>query len=85
MGKNNAHGGGAIMQIFFLVLLLAFFGTLWVIAKQGQIIMELSHKINMLELGMKGDEAVNAVIFSQKKHKPSSKLKQERKLSRGET
>lgn len=76
------------MQIFFLVLLLGFFGTLWVIVKQGQIIMELSHKINMLELEMKGDEAVNAVnavISTQKKHKPSSKLKQERKLSRGET
>jgi|GEM_PF-5271018 len=77
-----------MMQIFFLVLLLAMFVMLWVIIKQGQIIMELSHKINMLELEMKGDEAVNAVnavIFTQKKHKPSSKLKQERKLSRGET
>ncbi len=73
------------MQILFLVLLLAIFGLLWVIVKQGQIIMELNHEINTLELKMKGDEAVNAIIFSQKKRKPSSKLKQERKLIRGET
>lgn len=65
-----------MMQIFFLVLLLAMFAMLWVITKQEQIIVELNHKINMLQLKMKGDEAVNAVIFSQKKHKPSSKLKQ---------
>ena len=64
-----------MMHIFFLVLLLAMFVMLWVITKQGQIIIELNHKINMLTLEMKGDEAVNAVIFSQKKHKSSSKLK----------
>lgn len=68
-----------MMHIFFLVLLLAMFVMLWVITKQEQIIIELNHKINMLTnmltLEMKGDEAVNAVIFSQKKHKSSSKLK----------
>ncbi len=84
MGKNSAHGGISMMQIFFLVLLLAVFGMLWVIIKQGQIIMELNHEINMLKLEMKGDEAVNAVMLLRKKlrkkHKPPSKLK--RKVKR---
>ena len=74
-----------MMRIVFLVLLLAVFVMLWVIIKQVRIIMELSHKINMLELEMTGNEAVNAVIFSRKKHKPSPKLKQKSKLIRGET
>lgn len=41
-----------MMHIFFLVLLLAMFVMLWVITKQGQIIIELNHKINMLTLEM---------------------------------
>ena len=63
MGKNSTHGGISMMQIFFLVLLLEMFAMLWVITKQGQIIMELHHKINMM--------------FSRKKHKPSLQLKEE--------
>ena len=57
------------MQIFFLVLFLVMFVMLWVIAKQGLIIMKLNHEINMLKLEMKGDEAVNAVTFALKKKK----------------
>ncbi|MBQ6983028.1 MAG: hypothetical protein IJQ15_11445 [Synergistaceae bacterium] len=76
MGKNSTHGGISMMQIFFLVLLLVMFVMLWVITKQAQIIMELNHKINILELEMKGNDAVNAVVFSRKKNKPSLWLKQ---------
>lgn len=65
-----------MMQIFFLVLLLVMFVMLWVITKQEQIIIELNHKINMLELEIKGNDAINAVTFSLKKRKPSLRLKQ---------
>ena len=77
MAKNSTHGGISIMQILFLVLLLVMFVMLWVITRQAQIIMELNHKINILELEMKGNEAVNAVTFALKKYKPSLQLKQE--------
>lgn len=68
MGKNSADGGIS-MQIFFLVLLVAMFVMLWVITKQEQRIMELNHKINMLKLEMKGNEAVNAITLLRKKQK----------------
>ncbi|MBR4195607.1 MAG: hypothetical protein IKQ95_02715 [Synergistaceae bacterium] len=61
------------MQIFFLVLLVVIIVMLWVITKQGQIIMKLNHEINMLKLEMKGNEAVNAVTFALKKKKKKMK------------
>ena len=66
MGKNSRQGGVSV-QIFFLVLLLAVFGMLWVITKQGRIIMELNHEINMLKLEINGNEALDVVTFALKK------------------
>ena len=56
-----------MIQIFFLLLLVAMIVMLWVITKQEQTIIELNHKINMLKLEMKGNEAVNAVTLLHKK------------------
>lgn len=61
------------MQIFFLVLFLAMIVMLWVITKQEQTIIELNHKINMLKLEMKGNEAVNAVTLLRKKLRKKQK------------
>ena len=61
------------MQIFFLVLFLAMIVMLWVITKQGQIIMELNHEINMLKLEINGNEALDVVTFALKK--PEKKVK----------
>ena len=69
---KTAYGGNS-MQIFFLVVLVAIIVMLWVITKQEQKIIELNHEINMLKLEMKGNEAVNAVIFALKKRKKKVK------------
>lgn len=61
------------MKIIFLVLFVAMIVMLWVITKQGQIIMELNHEINMLKLEMKGNEAVNAVTLLRKKLRKKQK------------
>ncbi len=61
------------MQIFFLVLFVAMIVMLWVITKQEQTIIELNHKINMLKLEMKGNEAVNAVTLLRKKLRKKQK------------
>ena len=63
------------MQIIFLVLFVAMIVMLWVITKQGQTIIELNHKINMLKLEMKGNEAVNAVTLLRKKLRKKQKRK----------
>lgn len=66
-----------MIQIFFLLLLVAMIVMLWVIIKQEQKIIELNHEINMRKLGMKGDEVVYVVIFSRKDYKLLLELKQE--------
>ena len=58
-------------------MMLLLLNALKYLTQQGQIIMELNHKINILKLEMKGNEAVNAVMCSRKKHKPSLQQKQE--------